>query len=242
LRAIPWKDIVAPLSPTPSPAIRFTIVPDGYALPAAVRDVFARGTQNDVPTLTGLNADENGAMPHPTTTREAFERQARQRYGEMADEFLKLYPAATDEQARDAQNQSSRDAARVSMYLWAGNRAKTARTPAYTYFWTHPLPGPDVEQYGAFHTSEVPYVLNTLSQSERPFTATDREIADTLSSYWVNFATNGDPNGTGLPRWTPVSADRAETMEVGNHFRAIPVASTPERLEFFRRFLLRSGT
>ena len=59
----------------------------------------------------------------------------------MADEFLKLYPAADDDEARAAQNQSSRDQARVSMYLWALNRGRTAKTPAYTYFWTHPLPG-----------------------------------------------------------------------------------------------------
>jgi carboxylesterase type B len=24
-----------------------------------------------------------------------------------------------------------------------------------------------------------------------------------MSSYWVNFATNGDPNGKGLPKWAP---------------------------------------
>jgi para-nitrobenzyl esterase len=242
LRAMSWQDVVAPLSPAPSPAIRFAPVPDGYALPAAVREVFARGTQNDVPTLTGSNADENGAVPHPTITRDAYERQARQRYGTMADEFLKLYPAATDEEARQAQNESSRDQARVSMYLWAVNRAKTARTKAFTYFWTHPLPGPDVEQYGAFHTSEVPYVLSTLSQSDRPFTDKDREIADALSSYWVNFATTGDPNGKGLAQWAPVSLEAPMTMEVGDHFRAIPVATSKERLDFFRRFLLSNAT
>ncbi len=242
LRAMSWKDIVAPVTPAPTPALRFAIVTDGYALPMTEKDAFARGSQNDIPTITGLNADENGAVPHPTTTREAFEKQARQRFGEMADEFLKLYPVTNDDEAKAAQNQSARDQARVSMYLWALNRNRTAKTAAFTYFWTHPLPGPDVDQYGAFHTSEVPYVLNTLSRSDRPFTDVDRRIADTLSSYWVNFATTGDPNGKGLQRWTAVSADSPTTMEVGDNFRAIPVASSTERLDFFRRFLTRNGT
>jgi len=241
LRAMSWQDVTTPLKPAPTPALRFSIVTDGYALPITEKEAFARGSQNDVPTITGLNADENGAVPHPTTTREVFERQARQRYGEMAEEFLKLYPWSTDEDARASQNQSSRDQARVSMYLWAANRGRTAKTPSYTYFWTHPLPGPEVDQYGAFHTSEVPYVLNTLSQSDRPFTDADRKIADILSSYWVNFATSGDPNGKGLARWAPISSDEA-TMEVGDNFRSVPVASSKERLEFFKRFLTKGGT
>ena len=176
-------------------------------------------------------------MPHPTTTLEAFQRDARQRYGASADEFLKLYPAATDDEAKRAANESARDRARATLYLWALDRAKTARTPAFTYFWTHALPGPDADQYGAFHTSEVPYVLNTLSMSSRPFTPKDQQIAATLSSYWANFAAGGDPNGKGLPAWPAVTADKAETMEVGDQFRPLPVAGTPERIEFFRRFL-----
>ena len=118
-------------------------------------------------------------MPQPTTTAQEFERQARQRYGEAADEFLKLYPAATDEAAKLAQNQSARDVARTTLYIWAITRSKTAKTKVFTYFWNHALPGPDAARYGAFHTSEVPYVLNTLEQSDRPFTDVDRKVADT---------------------------------------------------------------
>jgi para-nitrobenzyl esterase len=232
LRAMSWQDVVVPVS-----GLRFAAVPDGYALPAIVRQVFAAGRQNDVPTLTGANADEGGAVPHPAATLEAFQRDVKQRYGDMAEEFLKLYPAATDEDAKRAQNDGARDRARAILYFWALDRAKTARTNVFTYFWTHPLPGPDADQYGAFHTSEVPYVLNTLSMSNRPFTAKDHQIADTLSSYWVNFAASGDPNGKALPVWPAIGADAAVTMEIGEQFRAIPIAGTQARIEFFRRFL-----
>lgn len=242
LRALSWKDLTAPIAPpanAAAPSFRFGVVVDGHVLTASVSDTFAAGKQNDVPTLTGANKHEGGATPHPDVTADAFQKQARQRFGELADEFLSLYPAATDEQARVAQNESSWDQARVSMYLWATNRARTARTKAFTYFWDHALPGPDVEKYGAFHTSEVPYVMNTLAMSTRPFTDADHQIADRLSSYWVNFIKTGDPNGKGLPDWPAVAKDRAMTMEVGDRNAAIPVAGSAAKQAFFEKFFTR---
>jgi carboxylesterase type B len=242
LRAMPWQEIVKPVS-VPArggrgdAALRFGPIIDGYSLPEPVAQIFADGRQNDVPTLTGSNADENGAVPHPTVTREDFVKQAQQRYGDRAAEFLKLYPASTDAEAREAANASARDQARTSTYLWAMARAKTAKTPVYTYFFAHPLPGPDVEVYGAFHSSELPYVLNTLDQADRPFTGVDRTIARTLSSYWVNFVTTGDPNGAGFPHWPAATANSAMTMKLDEAPVAIPVATTPEKLAFWTRVL-----
>jgi para-nitrobenzyl esterase len=116
----------------------------------------------------------------------------------------------------------------------------TSRSRVFTYFFTHPLPGPDAARYGAFHTSEVPYVFNTLNGPGRNYAAADRALVDTMSSYWVNFARTGDPNGAGLPAWPAVSAVDALTMELGDMVRPIPVAEK-SRLEFFKRFFARSS-
>jgi len=229
-----WKELVAAIPG--GGAIRFGVVVDGYVQPAPAGRMFAEGKQNDVPTLTGCNKGEGGSSTHPTVTAEAFQKQVRQRYGELADDFLALYPAGADEQAHAAQNDSSWDSERASMYLWAVNRGKTAKTKAYTYFWDHTMPGPDADQYGAFHTSEVPYVMNTLYMSNRPFAEADHKIADMMSNYWVNFIRSGDPNGKGLAHWPAVSEQPGTTMEVGDKTAPIPVAGSPAKLAFFEKF------
>ncbi len=242
LRAMSADDVFAPVEvlvtpDTPRPDFRWGPVVDGYALTASVGDTFAAGRQNDVPTLTGLNADESGASPQPSATAGSFAAQARERYGDRADAFLALYPAATDEQARAAANRSARDIARTSMYLWALERARTAKTPVYTYYWSHVLPGPDAGKYGAFHTSEVPYLLNTLSMSPRPFTAVDYRIADLFSTMIVDFATSGNPGNDGIPAWLPVSPDAQTTYEIGDRVGPIPLTESPEAFAFLRETL-----
>ena len=99
------------------------------------------------------------------------------------------------------------------------------------------MPGPDVAKYGAFHTSEVPYAMNTLSMSDRPFSPGDYKIENILSSYWANFIKTGNPNGPGLPYRPSASERPAMMMEVGDNFAPIPVASSTARFEFMKRFL-----
>ena len=233
LRKLSWKELTAPV---PGVQARFGVVVDGWVQPESAGEMFAHSRQNDVPTLTGCNKEDiGGASTRSTATVESFQKMA-QRYGELATAFLKLYPAATDEQAAESQNQSSVDSMRASMYVWAVNRAKTARTKVYTYFWEHVMPGPDADKYGAFHTSEVPYVMNALAMSDRPFTEADHKIADTLSSYWVNFIRSGDPNGKGLAHWPATTEQPGTTMELGDKDTVIPVTGNADKLSFFENF------
>jgi para-nitrobenzyl esterase len=237
LRAMSWQKLIEPISSS-QVGFRFAPIVDGYVLPGPFMTVIADGKQNDVATLTGSNLGELGGISGPAkpVTLKEFQARARQRYGDAADEFLSLYPASTDEEAQAAQKQSAVDQALVAQYLWARERAKTARTKVYEYLWDHTLLGPDSARYGAFHSSELPYTLNNLDTSDRPFTADDRRIAAMMSSYWANFSRTGDPNGKGLPFW-PAVDDKQQVMELGDKTQPVPLAASPAKVQFFEKFL-----
>jgi para-nitrobenzyl esterase len=119
-------------------------------------------------------------------------------------------------EADAATNQKARDQQRANIAQWVGAFEKSARSKVFVYMWSHALPGPDVTKFGAFHTSEVPYAMNTLDMSDRPFANVDRRIADVVSSYVANFAKAGDPNGGGALRWAPYSPAKPNVFELGD--------------------------
>ena len=54
-----------------------------------------------------------------------------------------------------------------------------------------------------------------------------------MSSYWANFAANGDPNGKDFPVWPSFDATSPTVMEVGDNFAPTLVADDT-RLESSR--------
>ena len=47
-------------------------------------------------------------------------------------------------------------------------------------------------------------------------TDVDFTLSDRMSSYWSNFAVSGDPNGKGLPAWTPYDPTNEPYLELGD--------------------------
>jgi len=184
---------------------------DGWFLPEDVGTIFAEGRQNDVPILVGSNKDEGTFFIQPGGA-ERFIEQSRRRFGDLADTFFKLYPAGSDEEANASQLAAFRDELGWVMRNWARLQTKTGKSKAYLYYFTHEPPVADGSPRGgrgsgATHGAEAQYVFENLL-GNRPWTDLDHQLADTISSYWVNFATSGDPNGKSLPRWAPYDEKR----------------------------------
>ena len=171
---------------------------DGWLLPDQVYAIFAAGKQNDVPTLIGSNANEGTAFTPATVKAEGFKNLAKTRFGDQSDAYLKLYPATSDEQAHESSAESMRDQTfGWEMRTWARMQTKTGKGKVYVYYFSRVPPGPVGAKLGAYHASEISYVFNNVNSSAD----IDLKLGDTMSSYWANFATGGDPNGKNLPKW-----------------------------------------
>lgn len=216
LRAVPAATLAAQ-------SVRAQETVDGWVLPDEIRTLFAQQRQNIVPALLGSTADEMtslGGSANAPATLEEFRKRIAQQYGELAQEFENVYGVRTDADIIPASLAAGRDATfSWHMRVWA-RMTVAAGARAYLYYFSHVPPHPRAQELRAFHASEIPYVFNVVpSRDPREagfaYTDADTRLAEAMSSYWVNFIATGDPNGAGLPRWSPYTVDEEPYLEFG---------------------------
>lgn len=198
----------------------FNPVADGYVIPKDIFAAFKNGQFNDVIMMAGWVTGDGSLMGDQKMTPEKYRQQATQKYGEKATEYLKLFPGNTSEQAAASLKELNlMQFAALPAYLWAG----FSKNKAYIYQFTHvPVDNPGFPNYGAFHTSEVPFALHTLYLWKRPWREVDLAVEKTMNNYWVNFVKTGNPNGDGLPEWTTYDKTSGNIMEIGDQSHLSP--------------------
>jgi para-nitrobenzyl esterase len=178
-----------------------------------VREIFASGQQSHVPLLAGWNRDEGGygsIFEKDAPTAANFAAFAHKRFGDKGGEFLKLYAAENDEQAkRSAQDLAGDQFIAFSTWKWLDMQNATGNSTVYRYEFDDAPPAPVSAEAagagdaarGAYHSAEIEFVFGALASKKLPWRPEDKALSDVMSSYWANFAKNGDPNGAGLPQW-----------------------------------------
>lgn len=149
----------------------------------------------------------------PKTTTDLKKRISGQYPGADFNDFAKVYGGGEDDTAMEAYLALMRDVVFSSQMRWWARSTENVSSDAYVYYFTRVPPIPNSDYLGAYHAAEIAYAFQTISPD---YEDVDRELSDLMSDYWVNFATNGDPNGKGLPKWEAYDSDTEPYMELGD--------------------------
>jgi para-nitrobenzyl esterase len=192
-----------------------------YVLPLLPYEAFTSGQQNDVPLLIGSNAEEARSLVDVThLTAATFDSDLEHSWGPLPAPLVAAYPHTTDLEARQARLDLERDLRfGWDMWAWARLQAGTGKSPVYYYSFRQQPPFPAGSLYdgwGASHFAELWYVFDHLNQEPWRWSAADRKVAEEISSYWVNFARSGNPNGQGLPLWPAFTGGDGKVLLLGD--------------------------
>ena len=203
---------------------------DGVWVPDDPGVRLSHGAFHAVPLLIGTNSYEAsvlqafGTDANRLITTLGVDRAALQR----------LYSGVGDAELAD---QAFGDATFVSGGRHVARSVAARGTPAYLYHFDYVLERRRGKVPGAAHGAEIPYVFATLDNLPAIVrmltTKDDTATATMMNRYWINFATSGDPNGEGLPRWPKYSTGTDELLLVRPKVEAVAHFRAPQ-LDFFQ--------
>jgi para-nitrobenzyl esterase len=234
-----------------TPPFRFSPIVDGYALPASVADVFAKGQQHKVPLLAGWNEDEirsSVTLRPQKPTAESHKADLAKRFGTSADAFTRAYAASTDAEAIEAAAALASDAfISYGTWKWLEVHRETGGQKVYRYLFDREIPiepgrmqngvAVTAKDVGARHAGEIEYVFGQLDTVKGVTWATeDRTLSNAMMDYWSSFAKTGRPTAAGQPAWPAFDKPGGAVMVLGDTIRVAPEAHR-DRYEAFDAFV-----
>ncbi|TCK83127.1 para-nitrobenzyl esterase [Albibacterium bauzanense] len=182
-------------------------------------------------------------MGADSPTPENYAKKVKQEYPDQADLVLKLYPGNTQQEVVQSATDLASDRFIVySTWKWIDLQAKTSGKPVYRYLFSKSKP-PMTSEFsnstpglaggitqggqaatapkapvseGAPHAFEIEYAMGNLSTNPvYAWTPDDYKVSATMFKYFANFIKTGNPNGSGLPQWSPTTnADNAPFINI----------------------------
>ena len=189
---------------------------DGYALVETPYESYRRGVHNEEAILHGYNSAESGPFILFSQAKlKDFEGRIRRYFGDYADEVLAIYPAATDAEAK-AYWAEIYGAIFFDYPHYCLNRLAVENgIPVWEYYFSKTN-----GRLGPWHSGEEVYCYGNIPAGSKLYDARDRELSAQMLHYWANFASNGDPNGDGLPFWDQ-NIESSRLMEFGDETQMI---------------------
>ena len=219
------------------------VVLDGYFMTESADDVFKQNKQAQVPLLAGWNSLE-GAPSAPTlegykaAMRPTFGEMTDEIFAAYGIE------SDADVFSQKGFNLAGDMFTGFPTWKWCDYHAQSGN-PVYRYKYMHPRPQVSAKMGnmtgalaggvremteeekaqaeaqpktapGAVHSADIEYAMGTLSTNEYyDWQPEDYAISKVFLSFYVNFCKTGNPNGEGLPTWTPINGQEvAPVMQI----------------------------
>ena len=181
---------------------------DGLLLVEDYVSTYAQGRQHPVPIIIGGNSMEAAFGDGPLTGDLALPDSL----GEARDQALRLYDGYGTRSDRLIALEMEGDMGQVRGTRQYARLLAAAGSPVYLYHYSYVAQSRRETDPAARHAAELGFVFNTLATGDG-VTDVDRDVARQISSYWVQFAKTGDPNGNDLPEWPPFTGETDQLLE-----------------------------
>jgi para-nitrobenzyl esterase len=196
---------------------------ESRVLPVAVQTTLTNGTYNKVPVLQGSNAHEYSLLSAVTIdvvlgapmTAAQYPSQIDAAFGATLGAAVQTaYPLDGSFTPAWTYDNAVTDAVFACSGRSVAQSLAAHDTPVFAYEFADAnapvvfqLP-PRPDGFGAYHAGELQYVFpgNQTIYVGAPMTAAQQALSAQMVTYWAQFVTSGDPNGTGSPNWPAYDA------------------------------------
>lgn len=226
---------------------------DNYFFTEQPTETYAKGEQAQVPCLIGNNSSEMVPayiLQGKPATIENLKPIVEKAFNVPADKLLPMYGINTDADIMKLPGyQLAGDIfIAYATWKWMDVQQQTCSKPVYRYVFCRPRPDMVIKNKeaglaggvqdkksdapaapkipGAIHSADIEYEMGNLSTNNVfAWNADDYAVSDIFQSYYANFIKTGNPNGLGLPEWTPINGQAVAPVmqiDVNTYLKADP--------------------
>lgn len=193
---------------------------DGDDLPYQIFSKEAFELSKNIPLMIGTTKNEFSPFMNAALTNASLDKVTeliKKQRGDKADAYIAAVKKAYPNDTKPSDLLDVDIVFRPGAVYQANEKAAINGAPVYMYLFTWQSPIMD-GKYKAVHCMDIPFAFNNIHRCHE-MTGSNKDayaLADKISSAYIQFAKNGNPNHKGLPNWPVYNVGKTATMHFNN--------------------------